>query len=80
MLFTLKYQTINDAADPHSHFTRTIYLESDTEPARERVIELVARVSGGDFSTESVRIEEHRGGRDPEDLRRFKEQTKVYRL
>lgn len=80
MLFMIKYQAKADNDDPHSHFMRCVYAECDAEPAWEKVFDLVRRVSGGDFATESVVIEESAAGRDPNELDRLKLQTPVYRI
>lgn len=80
MLFVIKYQTKKDAADPHSHFTQSIYAESDARPTKDKVLDLVRRVTGGNFAPETVVVEECEVGSDPEELKRFKEQNLVHDL
>lgn len=58
MIFEIKYQTKKDAADPHSHFTRSFFAEHAVLPTSEMVSKLVEGVSRGDFAHESIQIEE----------------------
>lgn len=56
-LFTVKYQKKGDAADTHCQSAKPFLVESDGEPTREDVIELVEKRSRADFDPESVIIE-----------------------
>ncbi len=58
MAFMIKYQTKEDAENPHSRFTRSFFVVSKAQPEREKVIGLVGQDSQGDFAPETVVIEE----------------------
>ncbi len=70
MIFMIKYQTKEDAADPHSHFTTSFFAEHSSKPTHEMVKKLVDQVSGGHFEEKTIVIEEWLGF-DAEQMKRY---------
>ena len=58
MVYEVSYQSKRDAQDPHSEFTQSFFLESKSEPDREKVVKAVEKYSRGDFGRQSIKIEE----------------------
>jgi len=80
VLFEVTYQTKKDAADPHSDFRRSFYVESEIDPSPESLVEWVRNVAGDDFAPETIEISEQEEGCDPEKLREFRKHIPVYRF
>jgi DNA-dependent RNA polymerase auxiliary subunit epsilon len=58
MVYQVKFQSKKDAADPHSNWTDSFYIESQNTPDLKAVKLLVEKRSGGDFAEDTIEIEE----------------------
>jgi len=58
MVIEVRYQTKNDAADPHSHFERTEFFEVDEIPDSRTIAEQLKRM-GKDFAESTISISEY---------------------
>jgi DNA-dependent RNA polymerase auxiliary subunit epsilon len=58
MVYEVSYQTKRDAQNPHSEFTHSFFIESESEPDLEKVVKAVEKYSRGDFSRETIKLEE----------------------
>jgi DNA-dependent RNA polymerase auxiliary subunit epsilon len=58
MVYEVSYQSKRDAQDPHSEFTQSFFIESESEPDQEKVVKAVEKYSRGDFARHSIKIEE----------------------
>jgi DNA-dependent RNA polymerase auxiliary subunit epsilon len=58
MVYEISYQSKRDAHNPHSEFTHSFFIESESEPDTEKVVKAVTKYSKGDFARETIKIEE----------------------
>ncbi len=58
MVYQIKFQTKEDAANPHVNCTDSFFAESESKPDLGSVQPLVEKFSGGDFADEAIHIQE----------------------
>ena len=60
MLYLVKFRAQSDAQDLNFRVARTLFAECNTQPSREKVLQLLNRITGGDFLEDTIEIRELR--------------------
>lgn len=60
MVYIVKFRSKGDAKNPDPKLARTLFAESTNKPSREKAIELLSSITGGDFVEETIEIRELR--------------------
>jgi hypothetical protein len=68
MVYLVKYRPKGTATGSNSKLARTVFAESDSKPSRERAVQLLNKITGGDFLEYTIQIQELRSF-DPADVR-----------
>jgi hypothetical protein len=68
MVIEVKYQTPEDAADPHAKVTRTEFFESSGMPDKDTIVKTLIRM-GKKFAEQTISISEN-DAKDAEALRK----------
>jgi hypothetical protein len=54
----LTKESVVGAKRPHSEFTHSFFIESESEPDLKKVVKTVEKYSRGDFARETIKLEE----------------------
>jgi DNA-dependent RNA polymerase auxiliary subunit epsilon len=76
MVYQVRFQNKPDAADPHSKWTDSFFVESESRPELGRVRQLVEKFAGKDFAEETIEIQQC----SDLDARQLRKQSVVYNL
>lgn len=60
MVYVVKFRSKQSGRGAKSKIARTLFAESPEQPSREKTVELLSNVTGGDFLEETIEIRELR--------------------
>jgi hypothetical protein len=69
MVYVVKYRLKNNDKETNARVAKTLFAESNGKPSREKAVELLKNVTGGDFLEETIQIQELQDF-DPAEIRK----------
>jgi len=69
MVYVVKYRLKSDDKATNTKVAKTLFAESNGKPSREKAVELLNGVTGGDFLADTIQIQELRDF-DPAEIRK----------